>query len=369
MTKSTRFLFFKVHSWVGAQLFFVMFVIISTGTLAVVSNEIDWLARSEMRAPATNAPVSWQMVHDNVQRAFPTNDIQGLAAPVEPGFAIEVMTLAPNGAYERIYVDPGSGAVQGSHGWITVQRFLRNMHMGLFLPEIGIYVVSGFGIFLLGTLITGLVAYKKFWRGFARKPRDRDTRTLIGDLHRLGGIWSIWFILFIAVTGIWYLVESSADYGWERKAPGVSTVRTDADGAVTMITVDQITQIVRQNWPTFEIDYINLAETAGAPITVGGHAEAKLVRSRGNLIYIHPVSGEVLRIKDATEVALIERWIDTADPLHFGDFGGLITKFIWFMFGLILSFLSFSGFWLSLRRARGLVPPTVGQSVQLVPAE
>jgi len=51
------------------------------------------------------------------------------------------------------------------------------------------YVVTSLGFVLLLSLVTGLLAYKKFWRGLLRIPRwNRGARTLMGDLHRLAGL-------------------------------------------------------------------------------------------------------------------------------------------------------------------------------------
>jgi uncharacterized iron-regulated membrane protein len=357
MTKGMRALFFRVHSWLGAQLFFILFLIISTGTLATVSNEIDWLTKPQMRAPHAERPVSWQTMHDAVRAAYPDHDIDSLNAPVGPGFAAEVLTTRPDGGYLRVYVDPGTGRVQGSHGWVTVQRFLRNLHMNMNLPGFGILFVCSFAVVLLVSLISGLITYKRFWRGFARRPRTGDPRRLMGDLHRLGGLWSLWFVALIAATGIWYLIEDAVDYRWERKAPIIAPPVLAASEPVRLISVDEAVSAVRNAWPDFRISYINLSDSLTQPVTVGGQGSAWLVRPRGNLIYLHPRTGKVLRIKNATRVPGIERWIDTADPLHFGDFGGLATKLIWFSFGVILSFLSFSGFWLMLKRTRRPVAP------------
>ena len=74
----------------------------------------------------------------------------------------------------------------------------------------GWYLVSLLGLPLLASLITGLVVYKRFWKGFF-KPTLRfrhGARIFWGDFHRLSGIWSIWFIAVISITGIWFLIEA-----------------------------------------------------------------------------------------------------------------------------------------------------------------
>lgn len=40
---------YNLHAWVGFQFSLVLFIIVATGTIATVSNEIDWLVFEEMR--------------------------------------------------------------------------------------------------------------------------------------------------------------------------------------------------------------------------------------------------------------------------------------------------------------------------------
>jgi hypothetical protein len=49
-----------------------------------------------------------------------------------------------------------------------------------------------------------------FWKGFF-KPTLRirhGARIFWGDFHRLSGIWSIWFIAVISITGTWFLIQA-----------------------------------------------------------------------------------------------------------------------------------------------------------------
>lgn len=45
----------------------------------------------------------------------------------------------------------------------------------------------------------------------------------------------------------------------------------------------------------------------------------------------------------AGELSAVERWVHMADPLHFGNFGGLATKLIWLLFGMMLTGLCATG--------------------------
>ena len=46
-----------------------------------------------------------------------------------------------------------------------------------------------------------------------------------------------------------------------------------------------------------------------------------------------------------------------ADPLHYGTIGGIWTKIIWFVFGLLLSGMSLSGFIMWYLRVNKLKKP------------
>lgn len=51
-----------------------------------------------------------------------------------------------------------------------------------------------------------------------------------------------------------------------------------------------------------------------------------------------------------------ERIVHTVDPLHFGTFGGIATRLIWALFGLLLTGLAASGAFIYASRARAALP-------------
>ena len=61
---------------------------------------------------------------------------------------------------------------------------------------------------------------------------------------------------------------------------------------------------------------------------------------------------DVIDTGSGADLMAYEYWDHMADPLHFGDFGRLTTKLIWFVFSLALSGLYLSGACLHVQRLR-----------------
>lgn len=62
----------RVHAWLGLKLSLLAMVVFLSGTLAVVANELDWLADPALRAaPAAGQAASWGTLADNALKAVP----------------------------------------------------------------------------------------------------------------------------------------------------------------------------------------------------------------------------------------------------------------------------------------------------------
>jgi uncharacterized iron-regulated membrane protein len=342
-TKAAR-LWWQVHQWTGLKLSLFMSFILLTGTLAVFSHEMDWAMRPALRVdPATvSGPMDWVAMAEGIARVHPDATIVSLEAPVDPWFAASAIMETPDGRHFFAYAHPATGVWHGDGDWVGAQRILRNMHRHLNLPTaIGVPIVSALSILLAISLVTSFVVYKKWWRGFLKSVRWTDARTAWGDVHRLAGVWGLWFVGLMVVTGLWYLVESlggaAEPFARARAAP----VGVTAD--VTAPRLASSLESARAAFPDLRIERIVFPTDKAGTFQFHGQHRAILVRPRANGVITDAGDGRTLTVWDAREASVHQRISEMADPLHFGTFGGIWTKLVWFVFGLMLTALSVSG--------------------------
>ncbi len=315
-----------------------------TGTLAVFGNEIDWLMNADMRVkPSTvERDVNWPGVAMAAAQYAPDSKLVALSAPVGRGFAATATIVTSDGVQRRLYVHPTSGEVRGEASGLNAQRILRWIHRSLILQtKIGVPIVSSMSVVLAISLVTSFVVYKKWWRGFFKPLRWRNARTLFGDFHRLAGLWSLWFVILMILTGTWYLVEilgAGAPRSPRVWRTGVATTAEQSAAALPSIL-----SAAREAQPALRIKHISFAGENAAAFTVSGQHKAILVRVRANAVWVEAETGEAILVNDARDLNVHQRIAEMADPLHFGDFGGVWTKIIWFIFGILLTLLSLSG--------------------------
>ena len=355
----SRRIAFKLHGWSGFLLSILLFTICLSGTLAVVGNEIDWLLNPAMRAAPQSGPAAWSAIHRNVQAQHPEAHVLWLGAPVEAGFAAEAVIQRHDlNRLWRVYANPYSGEIQGEASWLTAQRFLRDFHMYLFTPRWGKYLVTVFGLTMLVSMITGIIVYRKWWKGFFTLERKRGRRILWGSAHKLLAVWSLWFVAVMAITGTWYFIEALLFDFTDFAYIGLPTIddddRSEYGPAVPLADLDAVVARAKQEVPSLRVALVRLPARSNDVISVQGQTDAVLVRDRTNRVNFHPFSGELVSVQLAQDLSPAWRWVDTADPLHFGDFGGLWSKLVWFGFGLALNAMILTGAWLYLRRVRRL---------------
>lgn len=360
---------FLVHSASGLWLTILLAVVMISGTITVLYAEIDWLIHSEMRVTPGEERVNPGQLYDSLRTAYPDVGVTNLrTGALTERRAASALVTSPEEGFRLVWLDQFSGAVVGETPFVTVGQFINILHTNLFLPVIGRYFVNFFGVLLLISIVTGLITYKKFWRGFLRRPRfHRDARTWLGDLHRLTALWSLWFLLIIGLTGTWWFYEDplvsaggAPDIVAERPAPPTLTsAELDALGPETpqLRSGAEIVSAVLQAYPDMRVTLLLPPTNASQPFTVRGDRGEILVEAGANTVYVNPYTAEIMGARLAEDWTVIQRVDAAMHPLHYGSWakGGaadLTVKLIWFLGGAVISFLTVSGLIIYLKRTR-----------------
>lgn len=340
-----RPLHYLLHSLFGLTLSLFLGFVCLTGTVATVSHEIEWLLDPAVRATSDGQTDDWVAMWQLLRDTYPDAHIASIGSYDRADssyFAREATLVRPDGTEFRALIDPRRLVITGERNRASFHSVMRGLHYYLLLPtEVPFYLVTSLGVMLAVLLVTGILTYKKFWRGFFRLPSyRRPVRAWMGDLHRFIAVWSLWFIAVMALTGIWYLVE--------RAVPSVETPPPLASERVIAPTPNADTvrlwiDSARRALPGLSITFVIMPYESGDPAIIQGQWHAALVRERANAAFIDPVTNALLDTRIAHELSALERWVHTADPLHFGNFIGLAGKLVWVLFGLCLTSLCLTG--------------------------
>lgn len=330
-----------MHQWAGLQVSLLLLVVLATGTFATVSPEIDWLLHPAMRAaPRTVPTASWGQWLDAAHRAAPGMRVETLDLPVASAFTAEAVVVDDEGERRRVQIDPWSARATGVTPWLGARRLLRDLHRHLMLPGwIGLPVVAILSLPLTAVLVTSFVIYKKWWRGFLRLPRRprnlADRRRFVGDLHRWVGLWTLPFLALIGLTGGWYLAEWA---GLEQPdpTPSATIAATTVDGP----QLDRAIAAAMRGTPTLRIRHVAFPDDGG--ILLAGQSDTLLVRDRANAVLLDGAGASVAGIR-GDMLSTGQRIAEAADPLHFGNWGGTASRWVWFLFGLSLTALAAMG--------------------------
>ncbi|MEM6929950.1 MAG: PepSY-associated TM helix domain-containing protein, partial [Myxococcota bacterium] len=336
-----------LHRWLGVTLGLYLLVICLSGSLAVFGHELDALLGPAY--PATTGAVQWDAVDASLAERFRYGVVNGLWLEPDTG-QLWLSGETAHGQLVRVWLDPQTGAVLDERNYVDIKYFLRQFHKTLLMPK-GLYLVTPSALVLLYGVVSGLLVVPFRWRDLFRLRLRRGRLVAYADVHRTIGLWAVALGLIIAVTGVWYLAEVSARDLGATVEPERPQLVTPYEGPRAPLTA--IVASARAALPDLRIERVLLGDRPTDPVWVTGHRSAWLVRARANRVYLHPRDASVIDVWHEEDQTVLHRWSDMADPLHFGTFGGLASKALWFAFGLVLCVAVFAGPWLARARARG----------------
>jgi uncharacterized iron-regulated membrane protein len=387
MAKVSNRFWFQLHGWFSLPVWLIFCVVCLTGTIAVISHELTWLTNPAARAlnPDNLPEKTMPELISIVEKAYPTAKVS-TAMSYEDYLVNAVIFTDSDKPYAIAYVNQYTGEIQQINQGMTFINFMRSLHGWLLFPwesnySIGYYLVNLMAFVMLGALVTGLLIYKKFWRAFTQ-PKIRfkqGKKTVLGDMHRLAGVWSIWFLIVMSFTGLWYLVQAilwHADYTIEEHPPLVAIAELPARSLDTKlelptapISLLDALAITKQKFPDFKSTYILPAEHYRDTYKLYGEGDFIFYDQYAYGVTVNPWTGNIESVREPEKMNTLQTLSPIANPLHYGTIGGIWTKIIWFLFGVLLTSMSITGFMMwggrTIRAARSSDDETLDNKQEL----
>lgn len=353
---------YTIHSWAGIVTGLLLFIVCFSGAVVVFKHEIDlWANPSLAQLPHAATPARLDVVLSNVLAAYPGGRIDSITMPdaVNPAYFVFVREAGQPAAQRiKIALRADTGAVVGPVD-SQLGQFLRSLHVFLFFgPR---WIVGFLGVAMLVLIGTGFVIHRKILAELFTQRWGRSFRLVMSDLHKAAGVWSLAFHLLIALTGAWlglvpvfeqgaaFVVKAqvSADQPKTEKAKS-------PDELADMQSLDALRATALAALPDLEPAVVSLRNWGqpDAQATFSGALQGHLASTAR--VQLAGVTGAVTLLHDPRNKGFWTLVNGLMESLHFGNFGGIVLKWCYFLLGLTPAFLSISGtlLWLERRRQR-----------------
>lgn len=354
MSRASRFLF-SVHSWLGliAGVFILSFFL--TGSVIVFRKELNEWQHPQMHTVSEqNAGyLPYNELYNSAKRQRPGLYLYSFRyIPKKKTETIEMRIYNPaSKKYGLLYLDPYNGNVLGTTWNNSLYDVMLTLHYTFFLGKAGELLAAIFALALIGSVITGLIVYRKHigrMLTFRLKMNWRNWRMVSSNLHRIIGVWALLFNLVLSVSGFYMML-----YAFDLKAQFGSNASTSVSTPpAVQQNLDSLIQQTEVLLNDGEFHYLDFPRNEGEPVTVYTDGGFWLWGDYSNKVEFDNPTGAVRRVFHQSQMSFREKMEYALYTLHYGQYGGTLVKLLYCIFGLSGAILSITGFALWYRKKR-----------------
>ncbi|MED5525256.1 MAG: PepSY-associated TM helix domain-containing protein [Pseudomonadota bacterium] len=339
---------FKLHSWLALFALLPLLVISLSGSLLVFKDEIDALLRPDevrLAAPGDLARQPLEALAAKVANAHPAFEL-GSWEIFDDGHTADRVYLVRRHSSDwfKLYIDPYRGQLLSQP--VPVEEpftdWLLELHFKLLLGDGGMALGAFYAAILLFLGISGLVLYRQFYRRLFTLRWGKDLRLALSDTHKLVGTLASPVLLALAFTGLWWNIQFVAHELEHEDLPVSERLYND------QLPLEQLRQDAQARLPGFKATYLLMPLEKSFAISFYGAVPSAnpLASAYGSGVSFDAHSGAYQSHWDIRELGLGTAILDSYRELHFGSFGGLVSKVLWALVGAMPLILALSGSYL-----------------------
>ncbi|MBJ2130231.1 PepSY domain-containing protein [Alteromonas sp. IB21] len=352
MDKVTKQNALNAHTWAGVFLSVLLFLVCLSGTIAVFHLEFERWEQPHIEEMENVSPEAVEKAMDSFLAkhteeshhlfvVFPTSDI--------PRLVVENDHVA--------YFADGEGNLLEEES-VSFTQMLVDLHLYLNLPHSwGMILVSALGAIICTLVITGIIAHKRIAKDAFKLRRGGNGQQAQIDLHNRFGLWAAPFHLIIGISGTYFglagiilTLVAAINYGGDRDAvvdqiftPDPVLSPQSGEPAIAK-AFGQMKTLAPEKSPIF----LTVHEV-GEPeqfIEIYAKAPNRMIYAEG---YRFDTAGNFIGVAGYEHGEWGKQLLWSMYRLHFGDFAGLLSKWLYFILGVMLTMLCVSGMeiWLS----------------------
>jgi uncharacterized iron-regulated membrane protein len=344
-----------IHKWTSLICTIFLLLLCITGLPLIFHEEIEHLS-GEAEAPEMQADtpeLSMDRMVEAAQKRYPEKVVRYMIWDAEEHPHVTFVNMAssmdaPPDDMWILALDSRTGEVLDEPNDKGFMYLMLKLHTDLFMGLPGLLFMGFMGLLFAAAIISGIVLYKPFTRRleFGDVRRDKPRLKWL-DLHNLLGVVTLSWALVVGLTGslntlatvligVWQndqMAEMIAPYRDQPRLENFGSLQTALDTA-------------RRAVPGMEVSFVAF------PSTLFSSPHHYAVFMRGDT----PVTSRLLRpalvdaqtgeLTDSREMPWYIKALLLSQPLHFGDYGGLMLKIVWALLDVITIIVLASGLYL-----------------------
>lgn len=349
--KTARFIFNKIHLYLGLTSGIVVFVVSLTGCIYVFEEEARNVFQSKyfyVENPKLQVRKTLFEISDAVKKVYPKEKITQIRFESAPESAYLYHTKSK----KAISINPYSLKIIGERDLESdFFKFILDIHLNLKMGEIGEQIIRWNVLIFLIMVISGIVIWlpkqgKFLKQALTIKWKTKNLKRLNWDLHSVLGFYASFVLLIIALTGVFWVFDSAKNL--VSLITGEKITKTKAPENVsklaTSFTLEKAYYVAKAEFSGENQTFISYPEKENQPIRVLFRYPYTIVRKQ-NTIFFDKHSGELLRKDLFKNYTAYDKVMRSNYDFHTGRIRvlGIGSKILYFLASLFALSLPVTG--------------------------
>lgn len=363
-------IYFHTHTISGIIISALLFVIFFAGSFAFFKNEISaW----QKNTPNQHQAIDFNQVADTIATKYNLYGREVSMGLNEHSRKLRVFiseskdTVNNKGAGGYFQLDPQTFKSADYESGYDLGEFMYRLHffapmnsIGNFGFPLGYYISGTVAFIFLFALITGLlVHWKKIVSNFYVFRPWEKLKTIWTDLHTALGVITFPFLFVFAVTGAYFLIsyplftQPTVSLQYEGKQDSLfaelgygSHDLVFRNQPAAKPEINGFVAKAQQQWGSAFVNKVEILNYGDSSMQV--HVGSILPYSekfvsKGEMVF-DVVSGKMLKHSDPKSASSYSDIVEnTVYSLHFGEYGGYLTKLFYFLLAICSCMVIISG--------------------------